>query len=219
MNIKNKLREIEFAKDFRCFKRGTKLILNDGLTLITGENGSGKSSLIGAIRALYKQTKWSYSALAADGVLVNESIDDACLYIDLDKDLLRNRIDFDDDLLHLQTRLLHKSSGQGALHQLISLLDDCKHSMVIIDEPERGLSESNQFIVGKYIDRFILKNPDVQVIVNTHSFIIMKILQEHSPIYCMPEFAPISLEKYKEFNVLLGSHIWSQYEKSMNDEQ
>lgn len=216
--MNKKLKEIEFAKEFRCFKKGTKLVLNDGLTLITGENGAGKSSLIGAIRALYKKTKWSHSDLGADGVLVNESIDEACLYIDLDKDLLRNRIDFDDDLFLLQTSLLHKSSGQGALHQLIGLLDDSKQSMVIIDEPERGLSEANQFIVGKYIERFILKNPDVQVIVNTHSFIIMEILQEYSPIYCMPKFVPITLEKYKEFNERLGALIWSQYERAMNNE-
>ncbi|MFS1429889.1 AAA family ATPase [Vibrio splendidus] len=214
--MSEKLTRIEFAEEFRCFAKGRAFEFNDGLTLITGDNGSGKSSLVGCIRSLYSKTTWTYSDLGASHVLVNQPVDEACLYIDLNMDLLRNRLDLDYDNLALHTSVLHKSAGQGSLIQLVTMLTQTKCKMVIIDEPERGLSEANQFLASKCVEKFCIDNPDVQVILTTHSSVFMEVLSALSPIHIMPMFKPVSIEKYHEYNKIMGELMWSTYLNGVN---
>ncbi|MCY9866437.1 ATP-binding protein [Vibrio coralliirubri] len=214
----SKLRSVEFAKDFRCYKAGTKIHLHAGLTLITGENGSGKTSLVGCIRSLYKQTPWTFSDMGAEGILANEPMDKACLYIDLNMDLLRNANDMNYDYVGLQISVMKKSAGQGAMLQLISMMGDCKHEMVILDEPERGLSEASQFVVGKFVERFLNKYPERQIVVNTHSSIIMSILEPYSPLLVAPAFTTISAAAYKANNKRRGELMWDAYSPLLDEE-
>lgn len=214
----DKLKTIEFAKDFRCYEAGTKFHLNDGLTLITGENGSGKSTLVGCIRALYKKTPWTFSDIGGEDVLVNERMDKACLYIDLNMDLLRNANEMDYDNIGLQITVMKKSAGQGAMLQLFSMMSDGTQDMVILDEPERGLSESTQFVVGKFIERYLNKNPDKQVIVNTHSTIIMEILEPYAPILVAPSFTTVSAARFKESCRERSARMWEAYQPLLDEE-
>jgi recombinational DNA repair ATPase RecF len=41
------LTKIEFQRDYRCFKAGDCFDLKPGLNLLVGDQGSGKSSLLG----------------------------------------------------------------------------------------------------------------------------------------------------------------------------
>ena len=46
-------------KDFRMFSDAVEVSFSKGLNLLVGENGSGKSSVVDAIRALLGETEFS----------------------------------------------------------------------------------------------------------------------------------------------------------------
>lgn len=176
-----------FKEDFRCFEKGEVVIFDSNLTIITGNNGTGKSSLISCIRSMY-ETKWSMSQDSrAEGKIevtgsstAGDCATKAVGYLDLSLDLYKNspEIDFDDTGAYL--RCLQASSGEGLLIQLVNFL--LKHSkssgLIIIDEPERGLSIKNQIMMSGLIKKFSDDYPGSQFIVTTHSEQIIRLKEK-----------------------------------------
>lgn len=169
------LEEITFKEDIRVFKKGDAIKFKDNLTVITGDNGAGKSTMLGCIRNLF-ESKWSMSQCSTfDGVLQNQDQKHIPIgYIDLALDLhsVSPEIDFDNFKLFQQCR--SSSSGEGAIFQLVDFLE--KHvdkPLIIIDEPEKGLSILKQRRVASVIKNHTAKNPDQQILLTTHSEHIM----------------------------------------------
>jgi predicted ATPase len=172
------LEKVVFKKDYRCFKKDEVINFKDRVTVITGDNGSGKSTLISCIRNCFK-TEWSMSDDSNSRDIVETNIDNSndieIEYLCLSKDLLSTSSEFGNNI-SLQIKTMQMSSGQGSLEQLIDKVEKSKNSpILILDEPERGLSLKRQFLVCKYLSKHILENPNQQVIIVTHSDAIMQL--------------------------------------------
>lgn len=177
------LEKIKFVEDFRCYKKDEEIILKDNLTIITGDNGSGKSTLLSCIRNMYK-TKWTVSDDPSGVGKIEISGDGDELgkvqYLDLCSDLYKNSIEFDYDNMNLYLQCMGSSSGEGVIFQLVNLLKTFSKDsdLVIIDEPERGLSIKNQFLISNVINKFATEHPGTQFIVTTHSEAILALKEE-----------------------------------------
>lgn len=170
------LENITFKKDFRCFKANEIINFKNQITVITGDNGSGKSTLLSCIRQSFK-TKWSMSddTSAKDVIVTNIENSDKqeIAYLCFSSDLLQNSSSFDDDI-NLHMRVLNMSSGQGSLEQLIDKVEKSKDKpLLILDEPERGLSHKRVYLIFNYLMQHAKKNQDQQIIIVTHSPILM----------------------------------------------
>lgn len=209
---------IELNSNYRCFEAGRKFTFPNMVTIITGDNGSGKSTLVGLIRSLFNKTKFSMSELSCDNeILANSPFDESCNYIDLATDLLKNRGDIDYDNFTLHAQCMRQSSGQSSLAQLITFTSKNTDRIVIIDEPERGLSVGRQVLVGKYLCHFVENNPSVQVILVTHSREIVNELAHLAPLHSLPDWNQIEPDKYFEHCSALGCKIWEQYLPTLDD--
>ena len=180
------LKSIKFKEDFRTFKAG-HTVKFDKLTIITGDNGTGKSTIISCIRQNIG-AKWSMS----DSSQCKDKIEhvEACntniklFYLDTFKDLYANSPVFDFDNMNLYLSCYHRSSGQGLFAQIADMIGKFKGAIadgfdpiLILDEPERGLSLKTQCTLRKMIS-FLNENLGGQIIVTTHAPVIMSLLPE-----------------------------------------
>lgn len=184
-----------FIDDYRCYKKGERIDFKNLLTIVTGDNGSGKSTLLGCIRSL-GDSKWSMSTdnQAKDKLENVLPVNTDIAYLDLSADLYKGSPEFDFDNMGLYLQCRKSSSGEGAIYQLVSLLDLNKEKpLLILDEPERGLSIKKQLAVVKIIKDYIDKNPDQQIIITTHSQIFMSLSEvvystSHREHLAVPEY-------------------------------
>lgn len=187
--------EIEFKQEHRCYNAGDKVVFNNNLTIITGDNGTGKSTLITCIRSLYK-SKWSmsYDRDAHENLVQDANQEVEIGYLDCSQDLYKNSPEMDFENFDIFKECRGNSSGQGSVLQLLSMLDRHKNKgLIIIDEPERGLSLKWQNTIAKELLTFSENNPDIQLIITTHSAKIMNIANE---VYSTSHRAYLSSEKY-----------------------
>lgn len=206
----SKVTHLEFNKDFRIFKAGQRFDFDPYLNVIIGDNGSGKSSLIGCIRELFPKTRWTVSEISIDkGVLSNQPFEgEECQYIDLSSDLLREQhTHFDSKYSSLQIKCMDKSSGQAAFLQLGVQLEDHTSEVVIIDEPERGLSQAKQMVLAYLIKKNIESHPERQFFVITHSYELMQALETLRPLRLMPTFEETTTEKYQALSFVYGMSL------------
>lgn len=175
------LNNITFQKDYRCYKKDEKLDFTQQVTIVTGDNGSGKSTLTACIRSCFN-TPWTTSDDPnAKGMIltdVEDSKNQEIAYLCFSSDLLANSPHFGDDLsLHIKT--MSMSSGQGSLEQLIDMVEKSKHlPLLILDEPEKGLCRKRVNLIFKYLLMHTMKNPKQQIIIVTHSEILMRLSSE-----------------------------------------
>lgn len=175
------LDEITFLKDFRCYKKNEKIKFNNQVTIISGDNGSGKSTLISCIRKQFK-TKWTHSDDICAEEMISTGIENSkkieIAYLCFSSDMLKNSSSFDDDI-SLHIKVLNLSSGQGSLEQLVDKVEKNKEKqLLILDEPEKGLSIKRVFLILKYLKKHIIENPNQQIIIVTHSEILMNLSEE-----------------------------------------
>lgn len=170
------LDKIKFVEDFRCYKKDEEVVFNDNLTIISGDNGSGKSTLLSCIRSMY-EVKWTLSdePSAKNKIEIEGDKEGSVFYLDLSSDLYKNSSELDFDNMSLYMQCQQSSSGEGVIFQLVNLLKEkiSTAKMIIIDEPERGLSIKNQILISRVINKFSTENPEVQFIVTTHSEAIL----------------------------------------------
>lgn len=176
------INKLTFKKDLRCYKAGEEIVFPSQTTVITGDNGSGKSTLLSSIRSCFK-TDWTQS----DDPACKNAIEldtpspenHEIAYLCLTSDLLKTAASLDDDIaLHL--RLMKMSSGEGSLEQIINKIESNKDKkLLILDEPERGLSEKRVKLLYLYILKHALENRQQQIIIVTHSEIMMRASSNH----------------------------------------
>jgi predicted ATPase len=195
----NFLNNITFLKDFRCYKKGEEIKLENQVTVITGDNGSGKSTLLSCIRSSFI-TKWTYSDDPNTENVISTNVTDSKSteidYLCFSGDMLANSSSFDDNMdLHLRT--MSMSSGQGALEQLIDKVENSKGKpLLILDEPEKGLSEKRINLIFNYLTKHSIDNPTQQIIIVTHSYILMQLSFN---VYSTSHKADISTQNYRKW--------------------
>jgi len=152
----------ETIKPFKCsFKAG--------LNVIVGENGSGKSTML----RLMSSGKSPGHAIK----LVDKSKQTNFRYFDTEKDNPRlNQIDWAKEKNPLFALSSHFMSHGEAILPLIQAIEDFKNEVVFIDEPDAGLSLTNQKKIITSFKRAV-KN-GCQIILTTHSYVIIKNTKE-----------------------------------------
>ena len=193
------LPSITFKKDYRVFKEEQTITFKNPITVITGDNGTGKSSLLGAIRNLFPRIKWTMSQdSSSKGVLKESEMTDVkASYLCLSKDLYANASEFDYDNMDVFLATMQLSSGQGAFTQLVDMLKNCADAdLLIFDEPERGLSIAHQTVVCEIIRQFSELHPNTQIIITTHSPRVMELCEE---VYSMNHKKYVEPTEYLDF--------------------
>lgn len=156
------LKKINVIKEFRGIKPFT-LELNDGINIIVGENGIGKSSLLSLI------TNETYRNYVKFDVLPNTTF----RAFDTEKDNPRIKTDIN-TMINLAFSLNARFVSHGeAMLPLIKTIKDFNDCLIVIDEPEAGLSISNQRKILKVFNDSITKN-NCQIILTTHSYVIIE---------------------------------------------
>ncbi|PSV00993.1 AAA family ATPase [Photobacterium kishitanii] len=210
--------DIGFKINFRDFKKGDKFIFRKQLTVITGDNGTGKSSLINLIKSRFSSNdnNTSIDKDTADQILTTPRVNKRCFYIDFANDPIKNRttLSESEDIM-IQIGCVQASSGQASIMQLLAQLQNLSTDLLIIDEPERGLAEGRHYLIGHIIRDWVKKNKNVQIIVVTHSKILMNELSEIGELRVMPQFRITTTEHYFEQMTANGLKVLKAFRNSI----
>ena len=129
------IHSIEFTEKWRCFKAGDRFEFRPGVNLLVGDQGCGKSSLLGALegagfekpgqfRDLREKTKLDY---------------DPCTVFsaDFEKDNPRTLSYFKNIRFQMAAKFSSHGECNLALISALATADDC---LVMMDEPDMALS-------------------------------------------------------------------------------
>lgn len=181
--------EVQFKQDIRCFKSGDIVPLRDGVNVIVGANGCGKSTLIELVRSRFANRKMRENSWRSLGFREEEAA--ACIAIKLDKFAHVLGYDFERDSgrgapdlqyakLDLQIYEMRHSHGEAAikaLNELILPLATVTHFKkerlsLWLDEPDANLSPRSAYKLVRYL-RLIANEYKHQVIVTAHNPIVV----------------------------------------------
>lgn len=161
------------TKDHRCFKQGESYDLRP-LTILVGDQGCGKSTLLDGLqehrdflscelidKALRKGVKSFYF----DSEKMNPRLKDPAIYTTpAGKD---RGIGFKNALVSR-----FASHGEIMVNFTVECFKKASESVIIVDEPESGLSLRNQFKLWNEIQNAV--NRKCQVLVATHSLVLIQ---------------------------------------------
>jgi len=130
------IHSIEFTEKWRCFKAGDRFEFRPGVNLLVGDQGCGKSSLLGAVQGAGGEKPGQFRDLREKTILKY----DPCKVFsaDFEKDNPRTKGYFDKDI-RLQLALMYSSHGQSNL-TIINSLATAADCLIMLDEPDTALS-------------------------------------------------------------------------------
>jgi len=157
------LKKFTLKKEYRSIEPFS-IEFRDGINVIVGENGSGKSSILHLImnepdKELFSITTEKASFRFFDTEKQNPRIRDPNLSANFG--------------FALATRF--GSHGEAMLPILLAS-KDFKDVILFVDEPEAGISLTNQMKIFKCFQKIIENN--CQVILTTHSYLFIKSVNE-----------------------------------------
>lgn len=174
------LSKITFTRDCRCFKAGYELEFTAPVTLLVGEIGTGKSTILDVLRYHYGIKDDSYlkgdsrgdfkNAISVEG----EGIDKGKVkYFDFHSGDRKFAASFGEGgTMSGQLVAMHASSGQGLAYQFKeSGMLAAQQSLLLLDEIGRGASPHVQEKYRQTLVRLVLGGN--QIIASTHSERIM----------------------------------------------
>jgi predicted ATPase len=172
---------IKFLKDHRSFKTGEVIRLDGHTTILVGDQGTGKSTLLELIsEALVPDAFNRFSGVAE--IAVDEPV--TALYHDYEKGNVRGGAAFGmggiDDM-GVEIQMLRASHGQAAAFATRYLFDKLKKEtdksglpgMLILDEPDASLSVRTAVALGRAIKH--IGDMGHYVIASVHSMTVMGI--------------------------------------------
>lgn len=204
----NYIKSVEVISGVNPLKSGVRVEFSKPITIIVGDNGVGKSTLLECIRDHFGYVDDTY--MRRKDMKKN-------IKLDMVEDKFNfNYIDFHGDdkkfsgsfgsNIGLQIAQMRASSGQVSMSLVSNLLRDLgkvKDGVIILDEPCRGVSISGQYSLAKAI--IGLKNKfNCQVILTTHSSILLELLEDSAQYYNIEKNCDTS---YKEYMVEMLSKI------------
>lgn len=182
------IKSVEVVSDIYPLKAGIKLEFNKNITIIVGDNGVGKSTLLECLRKHYNSPSVSYMARKIEhGHIKVEDINTEFkfTYIDFHGDDLKFATSFVDDFMDQQVQQMKASSGQvsiSLLNNALGNIEKVKNGVVILDEPCRGQSIKNKWKVVSLIHGLSSKF-NCQVILTTHSDTILKSFKDSAQYF------------------------------------
>ncbi len=174
------LGKITFTRDCRCFKTGYELEFTAPITLLVGEIGTGKSTLLDLLRYSHGVEDDSYlkgdsrgdfkDAICVAGEGVAEG---KVKYFDFHSGDRKFAATFGEcNTMSGQLEAMHVSSGQGLAYQFKeSGMLAAQQSLLLVDEIGRGSSPRMQETYRQILIKLVLEGN--QIIASTHSERIM----------------------------------------------
>jgi predicted ATPase len=140
------IRKLTFGNKYRCFDAGFSVELRQGLNLLVGDQGCGKSTILDGLSGLHSQ---------------------AGLVVEKDEGTKSKHFDF------VQVNVLFASHGQAVVAMLADL---CKSVIsdphtFLLDEPDTGLSVRSCRAVSKFLKMLCARGH--QVIASVHNPIVI----------------------------------------------
>lgn len=191
------LKSVEFKQDMNPLKAGFKVVFNKQITILVGDNGVGKSTITDAINTTFGKKDDTYLKRNAKDILIVDKITEPFPFkgIDFHSDDKKFAAAFGDDM-GLQIQQMKASSGQVTLSLLISAnFKELKDGLVVLDEPERGLSIRNQYGLANIILQLV-KQKNCQIIMTCHSDIILKAMKEQAQYFDVKLMKDVSYTEY-----------------------
>lgn len=171
------LTAITFTEDWRCFKVDDAFAFSPGVNLLVGDQGSGKSSLMSAIRngaIKLKGHDVDYREKKVATILT-EGKPCQCFKFDFEKDNFRIKPYFDSGTIAFHVQSMWKSHGEQN-RAVLDNMADAKDSVIIMDEPDMALSLRSIYGLIKMLGK--LTDAGNQIIMAVHN----PVLIEHFPL-------------------------------------
>jgi predicted ATPase len=211
-------REKKPWKTFMLFKKGLHIDFREDINIIVGENGSGKSSLFGLIKAYVgedpNKSLFFHNDFKTDEEYIAYHRKNYHGEISIDGDIsYRNSIFFSaehdnpvvaipkmlnpnsKDFVALTSELFNaqeESHGESLLPVLKYLLENANNACIFLDEPETALSLRNQIWLVKAIQKSSKINGN-QVFLSTHA---LALIQQFQTIFDMESRQWVDREQY-----------------------
>lgn len=159
------LKRITFKEDHECFLKG-QIFEFGKITLLVGDQGCGKSTMLRLIQNNDKGSDFF------DLYGSNSNITDT-LHFDSERHNPRvNALDTNNPDKYRYGLLSHFRSHGETLRPILNLIAEEKNTLILLDEPESGLSIRSQFaLVGLFKQAIDNGN---QLVISTHSNILME---------------------------------------------
>ena len=204
------INSIEVTSPVNNLRKTMKIEFTNDITFIVGENGTGKSTFL---KAIFKKMVGDKSSnqfwdneleLSHFKFDVGDNFKEGAIEVnDSVGGLLKttmSHMDYDNLEMHLASFRL--SSGQGLMMQLSGLESkDLSNHVLLLDEPERGLSIRQQVNVFKFIKKLVQDNDGLQVIIVTHGYGLIKCAKE---VYSMETDDVVTSELHIKMQLLLS---------------
>jgi predicted ATPase len=184
------INSITFKQDFRCFKKDDTFEFRQGINVLVGDQGSGKSTLIELIRLKF-EPKHSIdsndSSYRAKYIDLHNKIDDLveiktsenskCIAFDFERESARDMSMLHFDMISEQIASMHLSHGQSVLILLKRILDKVLKSKdnietILFDEPDASLSPRSCYSLLE-IFRGLVEKYKKQLIISAHNPILI----------------------------------------------
>lgn len=161
-----------FNDKYRLFKKGDEFFFQDGVTLLVGDQGCGKSTVLQCLASLggVKRSFWKMeraSTIQKVAILVVDEPKPVFAH-DYENDSPRTSPSFETmgqipfGMAHAQMRMSH---GQAS-NQLTSVIAGLKNSYVLLDEPDSGMSCRSALALAEAMKKAVENG--CQVIASVH---------------------------------------------------
>jgi predicted ATPase len=191
------IKRIEVVEEMKPLKPGLTIDIKESILILVGDNGVGKSTITDGLASMYGKKDDTYLKRNEYRFLNIETTrpDFKTKFIDFHGDDRKFAGSFGGDV-SLQMFHMKASSGQVSLSLLSSAgLKEFKDGLLVLDEPDRGLSLRNQLgMVEILLMLPLIKN--VQIIMTCHSDIILKGLSKFAQFYDVGKMKDVTYQEY-----------------------
>jgi len=191
------LNSIEFTSDLKPIKSGFKISFNKEITVLVGNNGVGKSTILEALSDFFgfKDDTYLKRSRLKDNISVSKKGDFPVKYIDFHGHDKKYAAAFGDNML-LQLAQMKASSGQSSIALLNNAkFNDFGNGLILLDEPCRSLSIKNQYNISRLIIN-LSKVKNCQVVLTSHSSIVLESLKDIAQFFSVESGEDISYKDY-----------------------
>lgn len=197
------LDKIKVTKDVRCLSKGLEIEFSTPLTLLVGDIGTGKSTMLDMIRGAYGVKGRSYfkedTGLGKNVKVTGNATKKDVMYYDFHSDDMKYAGVFGEDM-GAQLVAMNASSGQGALLQLKSSgILDARGSLILFDSIGRDCSIKAKNTLATFLVPFC-SNRKNQVIASTHEREIMLLegIPDFARLYSMEHLQFMNYDDFLE---------------------
>lgn len=155
------LENIILTENYRGFKKSARIDFKPGITLLVGDQGAGKSTILSLLSPRDEKSNDKIRTFKCDNQVQVFSFD-----TEKDNPRIKGRIE-----TKFQIAAIWSSHGE-TMRAVHSKIDTEKNALFMIDEPEAGLSLRSQYELIEKIKKAIENG--CQFILATHSLVLMQ---------------------------------------------